>query len=80
MTSNAEGDASHPSDPYEIDPIWTSSRTARQIYALGEVEKVRVLASYNFHFTNQTIGYLSPALFGSLIYFPPDLTADGCTR
>lgn len=24
----------------EIDPIWTSSRTARQIYALGEVEKV----------------------------------------
>ncbi|KAG1850579.1 hypothetical protein DFJ58DRAFT_661994 [Suillus subalutaceus] len=26
-------------DPSEIDPIWTSSRTARQIYALGEVEK-----------------------------------------
>lgn len=24
----------------EIDPIWTSSRTARQIYALGEVERV----------------------------------------
>lgn len=23
----------------EIDTIWTSSRTARQIYALGEVEK-----------------------------------------
>lgn len=23
----------------EIDPIWSSSRTARQIYALGEVEK-----------------------------------------
>ncbi|KAF7436386.1 hypothetical protein PC9H_003219 [Pleurotus ostreatus] len=23
----------------EIDPIWTTSRTARQIYALGEVEK-----------------------------------------
>jgi len=23
----------------EIDPIWTSSRTARQIYVLGEVEK-----------------------------------------
>jgi len=23
----------------EIDPIWTSSRTARQIYALGEVER-----------------------------------------
>ncbi|CAL1694222.1 unnamed protein product [Somion occarium] len=26
-------------DPTEIDPIWMSSRTARQIYALGEVEK-----------------------------------------
>lgn len=24
----------------EVDPIWVSSRTARQIYALGEVEKV----------------------------------------
>lgn len=24
----------------EIDPIWLSSRTARQIYALGEVDKV----------------------------------------
>lgn len=27
-------------DASEIDPIWTTSRTARQIYALGEVEKV----------------------------------------
>ncbi|EJF67099.1 hypothetical protein BD309DRAFT_850203 [Dichomitus squalens] len=26
--------------PEDIDPIWMSSRTARQIYALGEVEKV----------------------------------------
>lgn len=25
----------------DIDPIWTTSRTARQIYALGEVEKVK---------------------------------------
>ena len=25
----------------EVDPVWMSSRTARQIYALGEVEKVR---------------------------------------
>lgn len=23
----------------DIDPIWTTSRTARQIYALGQVEK-----------------------------------------
>ncbi|EKM84005.1 hypothetical protein AGABI1DRAFT_32949 [Agaricus bisporus var. burnettii JB137-S8] len=26
--------------PSNIDPIWTTSRTARQIYALGQVEKV----------------------------------------
>ncbi|KAK7686603.1 hypothetical protein QCA50_010203 [Cerrena zonata] len=26
-------------DPSQIDPIWASSRTARQIYALGEVEQ-----------------------------------------
>ena len=30
-------------DNSEIDPIWTSSRTARQIYALGEVDKVLCL-------------------------------------
>ncbi|CAK5264354.1 unnamed protein product [Mycena citricolor] len=34
----------------EIDPIWTTSRTARQIYALGEVEKVTSIAeAYNYH-------------------------------
>ena len=27
-------------DNLDIDPIWTSSRTARQIHALGEVDKV----------------------------------------
>jgi len=33
-------------DPPEIDPIWTTSRTARQIYALNEVDKdiARLLA------------------------------------
>ncbi|KAJ6541907.1 hypothetical protein B0H19DRAFT_1239621 [Mycena capillaripes] len=33
-------------DALEIDPIWTTSRTARQIYALGQVEKdiTRLLA------------------------------------
>jgi len=29
----------------KIDPIWTTSRTARQIYALGEVDKVNPIAS-----------------------------------
>ena len=37
MTTTPEQDA----DGVEIDPIWTTSRTARQIYSLGEVEKVR---------------------------------------
>ncbi|KAJ7654179.1 hypothetical protein B0H17DRAFT_1146905 [Mycena rosella] len=29
-------------DALEIDPIWTTSRTARQIFALGQVEKVDI--------------------------------------
>lgn len=36
MASAAEPEV----DGLEIDPIWTTSRTARQIYALGEVDKV----------------------------------------
>jgi len=36
MASGVEYDAGGS----EIDPIWTTSRTARQIYALGEVDKV----------------------------------------
>ncbi|KAF9531856.1 hypothetical protein CPB83DRAFT_847931 [Crepidotus variabilis] len=41
MTSSTLGP-----DGSEIDPIWTTSRTARQIYALGEVDKdlTRLLA------------------------------------
>jgi len=35
----SEDQAEHSGETQEIDPIWTSSRTARQIYALGEVEK-----------------------------------------
>ncbi|KAF7964399.1 hypothetical protein HWV62_21600 [Athelia sp. TMB] len=35
----SEHQVEHSGEPQEIDPIWTSSRTARQIYALGEVEK-----------------------------------------
>lgn len=27
-------------DALETDPIWATSRTARQIFALGQVEKV----------------------------------------
>ncbi|PPR01910.1 hypothetical protein CVT24_001249 [Panaeolus cyanescens] len=35
QTTNPE----HEGEGVEIDPIWTTSRTARQIYALGEVDK-----------------------------------------
>jgi hypothetical protein len=35
----------------EIDPIWTTSRTARQIYALGEVDKVRYLVQFKVDLT-----------------------------
>ncbi|KAF8559963.1 hypothetical protein OG21DRAFT_1479829 [Imleria badia] len=37
MSQPDEQSEQEPSE--EIDPIWTSSRTARQIYALGEVER-----------------------------------------
>jgi hypothetical protein len=33
------------SPDYDADPIWSSSRTARQIHDLGRVEKVSCLAS-----------------------------------
>ena len=39
MASGAENEVIR--DSLEIDPVWATSRTARQIYALGEVEKVR---------------------------------------
>lgn len=41
----------------DIDPIWTSSRTARQIYALGEVEKVRT-GSVSLYLINHISYYL----------------------
>ena len=41
MTSLLENEAlEKEGELLDIDPIWTTSRTARQIYALGEVEKV----------------------------------------
>ena len=39
----------------EIDPIWTTSRTARQIYALGEVDKVRYLVQFKVDLTMMSI-------------------------
>ncbi|PIL31524.1 hypothetical protein GSI_06226 [Ganoderma sinense ZZ0214-1] len=37
--SNSNGAPMDQGPPEDIEPIWMSSRTARQIYALGEVEK-----------------------------------------
>lgn len=39
MTTNANADKP---EEEEIDPIWLSSRTARQIYGLCQVEKVSI--------------------------------------
>ncbi|KAI0830770.1 hypothetical protein BC628DRAFT_1416278 [Trametes gibbosa] len=38
-STNSTQTRSDPANEQEVDPIWMSSRTARQIYALGEVEK-----------------------------------------
>ena len=45
---------------YDADPIWSSSRTARQIHDLGRVEKVGslALASLQPHNNAQDIGHL----------------------
>ena len=41
MSANGSNNIPRDEQGNEVDPIWASSRTARQIYALGEVEKVR---------------------------------------
>ena len=40
--SNSNGGQMDQGLPEDMDPIWMSSRTARQIYAPGEVEKVSI--------------------------------------
>lgn len=39
--SGSQENTHAPFPELDVDPIWMSSRTARQIYALREVEKVR---------------------------------------
>lgn len=39
---NIKTESDNANDMSAIDPIWMSSRTARQIFALGEVEKVNL--------------------------------------
>ncbi|KAF7793477.1 hypothetical protein EIP86_004589 [Pleurotus ostreatoroseus] len=39
MSTQETNGVHHDEEELDVDPIWASSRTARQIYALGEVEK-----------------------------------------
>ena len=39
----------NPSEEEDIDPVWLSSRTARQIYSLCQVEKVSAKHNATLH-------------------------------
>lgn len=67
-------------DPSEIDPIWTSSRTARQIYALGEVEKVSPSHTYVPPAHTLLLGHNPSIISRSIIRLPPHSPADGWLR
>ena len=83
MTSMLENEAlEKEGELLDIDPIWTTSRTARQIYALGEVEKV-------FHASRESrscfpfklpTGYHSSTLFGGLVHIATYTPSNGCSR
>lgn len=67
----------------DIDPIWTSSRTARQIYALGEVERVCSSAPSPTHPANRTThwaGHWASALPRCVVSVTPHAATDGRTR
>lgn len=63
----------------QIDPIWTTSRTSRQIYALGEVEKV-LLSSLFLNTIPESLklsaGHWAAARPGSDVHFSPHLATD----
>ena len=70
----------------EIDPIWTSSRTARQIYALGEVERVSwftmlwmvsEFCETDFLFGVIWVGYQSFTIVGFVFDISIDVAANG---
>ncbi len=67
----------------EIDPIWTSSRTARQIYALGEVEKVHLLCfssiALQVRLQGHT-GHQSLTLLGGIFNLSSHFAPNGRTR
>lgn len=66
----------------EIDPVWASSRTARQIYALGEVEKVPHTATssrVDLPHTRPT-GHQPPSLTRRFVYRASHIAADRWPR
>jgi hypothetical protein len=68
-------------DSSEIDPIWTTSRTARQIYALGEVDKARMKLSVVSHpFVHLHSGHNSSSGASCFIYLTIDPAANGRSR
>lgn len=64
-------------DDSEIDPIWTTSRTARQIYALGEVDKARTKGKSNPLAHSLHSGHNSPPGAGFFIYRTIDPAPSG---
>ena len=69
-------------DVDNVDPIWTSSRTARQIHALSAVEKVCahcIIVRAEATHVAFAVGYQSLAHTGFIFYVPFDIAADGQT-
>jgi hypothetical protein len=69
-------------DPNAIDPIWTTSRTARQIYALGQVEKVRSDDRGNERMKVKTfllmdVGHYTIASTRSVVHIIVDVASNG---
>ena len=67
-------------DGLEIDPIWTTSRTARQIYVLGEVDKVCVLSFGYSNAAHRCLGYNTSIGAGCIFDLATDSSPDGRTR
>lgn len=79
----------------DIDPIWLSSRTARQIYGLCQVEKVSIRYHHPSPYTRYekiarrlTVdvflfivkGYWPPAFPRCIVHLPFDTTPNGPSR
>jgi len=81
MTQEKETTHEGSTNPTEIDAIWMSSRTARQIYSLGEVDKVCTYPSFHRdRHSYKRPGHHPPAFAGRILgvaAYPP---TDGWAR